>query len=393
MLFLKKLLRRLLEKLRDAISVPQQPSMAIPIKEETLQSELRRVLRKLINKIDVSEKPRPKIFGNDSVGMIDGIKAYWRSLSTRWQIFLAGTMPVLFVYCFLYLTMVTPPELSPEEIFRHQKGRPLVRFVYVKEWPSSYAITSLLASILKTTLNTDVSLKSISQNDLTQMWSMMVNNGADITASVWLPRTHKNFKEDAAGDVVDLGAWMSGGRMGLIVPDYVKVDSIADLVASDFDSVIYGIDPDSTLNQRSHRAIDYYGLTGFRVDERNDRQMVKALEEAIKQKHNIVVAGWLPHWIFGEWKLKMLSDPLNVFGESESVHIFAAEDFVDNFPELSGFFTRVKLSPQQISEVMASIRRTKSGGLASTRWSETHSSLVLKWITGKDVDASSSEEK
>ncbi|RIV18583.1 hypothetical protein D2Q93_13945 [Alicyclobacillaceae bacterium I2511] len=44
--------------------------------------------------------------------------------------------------------------------------------------------------------------------------------------------------------------------------------------------------------------------------------MLTALQRAYQQHKPIVVTLWSPHWAFTKYKLKYLSDPQHVFGQS-----------------------------------------------------------------------------
>lgn len=66
--------------------------------------------------------------------------------------------------------------------------------------------------------------------------------------------------------------------------------------------------------------------------------MTAALGEAVSNEEPIVVTGWAPHWMFGRWDLKILDDPENVFGESETINTIVRQGLEDDQPELYRFF-------------------------------------------------------
>ena len=45
----------------------------------------------------------------------------------------------------------------------------------------------------------------------------------------WLPSTHGFLYEKHKEDIVDLGVNLTGTRIGLVVPEYMDIDSIEDL--------------------------------------------------------------------------------------------------------------------------------------------------------------------
>ncbi|WP_217586011.1 glycine betaine ABC transporter substrate-binding protein [Lentibacillus saliphilus] len=58
--------------------------------------------------------------------------------------------------------------------------------------------------------------------------SIAEGNG-DATLAAWLPVTHKDFYEKHEADMDNLGANLSGAKIGLVVPSYMDIESIEDL--------------------------------------------------------------------------------------------------------------------------------------------------------------------
>ena len=52
---------------------------------------------------------------------------------------------------------------------------------------------------------------------------------ADAMVSAWLPSTHIEYYNTYKNDLVDLGKNLHGTKNGLVVPEYVDIDSIEDL--------------------------------------------------------------------------------------------------------------------------------------------------------------------
>lgn len=51
----------------------------------------------------------------------------------------------------------------------------------------------------------------------------------DAMVGAWLPSTHAEYYDTYKADPVDLGKNLHGTKNGLVVPDYVDIDSIEDL--------------------------------------------------------------------------------------------------------------------------------------------------------------------
>ena len=61
------------------------------------------------------------------------------------------------------------------------------------------------------------------------MFEAIANGEGDATLAPWLPSTHASFYEKHKENVVDLGENLTGTRNGLVVPEYMDIDSIEDL--------------------------------------------------------------------------------------------------------------------------------------------------------------------
>lgn len=46
---------------------------------------------------------------------------------------------------------------------------------------------------------------------------------------------------------------------------------------------------------------------------------------------------WEPHWAYGSFPIKNLEDPEGTLESVESLHSFGSADFVEKFPEASGW--------------------------------------------------------
>ncbi|RSL35174.1 glycine/betaine ABC transporter [Salibacterium salarium] len=99
-----------------------------------------------------------------------------------------------------------------------------IELVYV-EWATEVASTHVVAEALSN-LGFDVTPTPI---DNAVMWESIAGGDADGMVAAWLPSTHGDLYEEHKDDVVDLGANLEGAKIGLVVPEYMDVDSIEDL--------------------------------------------------------------------------------------------------------------------------------------------------------------------
>lgn len=94
-------------------------------------------------------------------------------------------------------------------------------------WDSERASSNVVAEVLRSK-GFEVKITDV---DVAVVFEAIANGDADATLSAWMPYTHKDFYESIEGQFVDMGANLEGAKIGLVVPDYMDIDSIEDLEA------------------------------------------------------------------------------------------------------------------------------------------------------------------
>src|SRR5699024_12641335 len=74
--------------------------------------------------------------------------------------------------------------------------------------------------------------------DVAIVFESLANGDADATVAAWLPYTHKDFYEQYEDDFTDLGPNLEDAKIGLVVPDYMDIESIEDLESKSKDKAI-----------------------------------------------------------------------------------------------------------------------------------------------------------
>ncbi|TVP87999.1 MAG: glycine/betaine ABC transporter [Alkalicoccus sp.] len=92
-------------------------------------------------------------------------------------------------------------------------------------WESEIASTNMIALVLED-LGYEVTMDPLEANF---MFQAVATGEADAMVAAWLPLTHDHLVEDYGDDMEDLGANLEGARTGLVVPEYMDIDSIEDL--------------------------------------------------------------------------------------------------------------------------------------------------------------------
>lgn len=99
-----------------------------------------------------------------------------------------------------------------------------IEIAYVA-WDSNMASTNVMNLVLED-MGFDV---TTTQVEAGPMWAAVAGGDADAFLAGWLPVTHKDYLADYEDEVEDLGPNLEGAKIGLVVPEYMDIDSIEDL--------------------------------------------------------------------------------------------------------------------------------------------------------------------
>ena len=257
-------------------------------------------------------------------------------------------------------------------------GKGTVKIVYV-EWADAIVATNILAAALKQA-GYDTRLTPVSG---AAMWEAVASGDANLMVAAWLPATHAAYYAKLKNKVDVLGPNIEGAKIGWVVPDYVKVDSIADLKAnaSMFGGKIIGIDPGAGLMRASEKAMTEYNLAPMQLVDGSDATMVAALKDAVSRKQPIVVTGWTPHFMWAAFKLKYLADPKGVFGGDETVNNVARKGLAKDMPEVHAILSRFKLSlPEEQGLMMQNQASGVDPAKTAAEWVSQHPDVVKSWM-------------
>jgi glycine betaine/proline transport system substrate-binding protein len=252
-----------------------------------------------------------------------------------------------------------------------------VKIAYV-EWSDAVVATN----VLKTALESKGYEVTITPLAAAAMWQAVATGEADAMVAAWLPTTHASYYGQLKDKVDLIGPNVTGAKIGWAVPKYTDISSIEDLKtkASLVEGKVIGIDPGAGLMKASDKAIKEYGLPVKLVDG-SDATMTAALKDAYDRKQPIVVTTWTPHWMFGRWEMKYLSDPKNVFGGEETVNTVARKDLKKDNPELHAILSKFKLSLEDEQKVM--LWNEEKGAKPSetaARWVKENPEKVKAWL-------------
>lgn len=255
-----------------------------------------------------------------------------------------------------------------------------VTLAYVA-WDSEIASTYVVKEVLEQKLNYEVELMQV---DAGPMWAGISDGSADAMVAAWLPTTHASYVAKYNGKYEDLGPNLEGTKIGLVVPQYMDINSIDELTDSIGDTVdhtIIGIEPGAGLMMSTEKALDEYKLRDkWTLLESSSAAMTQQLEKAYANKEPIVVTGWTPHWMFAKMDLKYLEDPKNVYGGDEQIHTIARQGLKEDQPEAFSFLDRFNWTPEDMAAVMVQIQEGQTPEAAAKAWVEQNADKVEAWI-------------
>ena len=233
-----------------------------------------------------------------------------------------------------------------------------VKLGYVN-WSEGIAMTNLVAAVLEDEMGYKVEM---TMADVAPVFTSVASGNTDAFLDVWLPLTHEDYMFEYRDKLEDLGPSYTNASIGLAVPTYVPVNSIAELNANKelFGGEIIGIDTGAGIMKATEQAIETYGLD-YTLLTGSGPTMTAALKKAIDAQKPIVVTGWKPHWKFARWDLKMLEDPEGVYGAEEDIHTVVRKGLDEDMPEVYEFLMMFQLSEQELGDLMGAIEEQQRG--------------------------------
>jgi len=257
-------------------------------------------------------------------------------------------------------------------------GKGKVELAYV-EWSCATASVNVVKAVLQEKLDYDVEVTPVSA---AAMWQALGTGDVDGMTTAWLPVTHGHYLEKVKDKVVDLGPNLEGAGIGLVVPAYVTIDSIAEMnaQADKFDGKIIGIDPGAGIMSKTEKALEDYDLDNFELMEGTGAMMTAVLKDRIKDNKWVVVTGWTPHWKFARWDLKYLKDPKGVYGGSETINTIVRKGLKEDMPEVYKFLDKFNWTLAEIGEVQGWNAEGADPYESGKRWITENPDRVAEWL-------------
>ncbi len=252
-----------------------------------------------------------------------------------------------------------------------------VELLYV-EWIGEIQAT-YVAKVVLEEMGYNVTTTAVSA---AAMWEGIAAGDGDGMLAAWLPGTHGEYLSQTEDRVEVLSEVMTGARIGLMVPTYVDIDTVAELeeYADRFNNQIVGIDPGAGLMAATENALDVYDLDSMELLEGSDATMVAALESAYANEEWVVVTGWTPHVKEARFDLKYLEDPELVFGEEEYVAAVVRQNLQNDMPEVYQFLDNFYWEVPEFADLMLAYDEGGDPYEIAQDWVEENRDIVENWI-------------
>ncbi len=250
-------------------------------------------------------------------------------------------------------------------------------------WSDAEFVTKLAAKLIKDELGTEVELV---QSDVAPLYQGVSRGDLDAMMMAWLPQTHADYYEKVKDKVETLGTVYDGAKLGWVVPAYIpesEIASIEDLkkpeVQKKLSGIVQGIDPGAGLTRLSEKAVKDYGLDDYKLQISSEAGMLTTVDRAMRSEKWFVATSWSPHWMFGKYKLRYLTDPKKSLGEAEHVDVLARKDFKTENPKVAGFLSRMNLPIADLEAGMFTAQET-SYDEAVAKYIKDHPDQVKAWV-------------
>lgn len=244
------------------------------------------------------------------------------------------------------------------------------------QWDSEVASTTVLGQALKAH-GYNVTLTPL---DNAVLWQSVANKQVDASLSAWLPNTHGALLKKYQDKLTVVGTNLTGVKTGLVVPDYMSVKSISDLT-DQANKTITGIEPGAGIMATTADMMKVYpNLKDWNLQVSSSGAMVSALDKAYRNKEDIVLTGWSPHWMFSKYKLKYLEDPQKAMGEKEAIKTIARKNLKSDDPDTYKILEKFKWTSDDMEGVMLDIQAGMKPTDAADKWIKANQKTVDSWF-------------
>ncbi|NLG32969.1 MAG: hypothetical protein GX550_05565, partial [Syntrophomonadaceae bacterium] len=183
-------------------------------------------------------------------------------------------------------------------------------------------------------------------------------------------------------DQYELGSEIfADAPVGWLVPEYVSIDSIDDLVGNEqiVNGKLVGMEPGCGMMLVTEEVIKGYGLE-LEVVSGTMSSMMAEVDHAIKHNQPILFLGWRPHTMMIKYDVKVLEDPKG-YWELDSEYWGIAQGFEEKAPDIYNFCKNFKMSLDDTEEFLYAYQEDgKDPKELAAQWIKEHRSDIDSWL-------------
>ena len=215
-------------------------------------------------------------------------------------------------------------------------------------------------------------------------WMGVARGQMQMSMDIWLPNTDAPYYKRYKHRVNLVGPWFQEAKLGLVVPQYSPVNTIAGLRkhAKDFKveetPAILGTAPGDSEMKMTHHAIKAYHLP-MKLIASSQAGMMAGLKRAYRHHRDIVVTLWSPHWAWAEYKLKYLKDPKHIYGKGDHIYVITETGFAHKYPKIQRWISHWHMSAHQLASLEDDIKKQGNAKGVDT-WIHHNRHLIHQWI-------------
>ena len=182
---------------------------------------------------------------------------------------------------------------------------------FIPSWTDGRSMGNLLKAQLE---DMGYTVKTEELGDPGPLYVGLAQGDVDIYPSAWPEVTHSSYMEEYGDRIDSLGAYYDGAVLTWAVPEYSKIQSLADVKdhADELGNRIVGIEPGAGLTRVSQESvIPTYGLEDFELVTSSTAAMLAELKTKIDAQEEVVVTLWRPFWANAEFPVRERSANLS----------------------------------------------------------------------------------
>ncbi len=253
---------------------------------------------------------------------------------------------------------------------------------------SFYEVNAAVVQFVLERLGYNVAMKKGTHS---QIYPELGAGEVDLFVAAWLPHTHAKYWEEHKSDLARITRLYGDARLFWAVPDYVPasdVAAVADLsrpeVAARMDKTIRGPGADSGLMIGSARVVEEYRLdsAGYRLAPGKPADWIAWFNANLEAGKWFVTPLWQPQYLNQVAKLRVLEEPRQLLGKTDSAYLVAHKDIKQKLDKHAlGALQRMELSVQWVTELDHMVNVDKMSPRDAARlWIGAHPNTVSYWL-------------